>query len=339
VEDASLEAVLNHTLEVNHSNFKQHVKVVEQNAPKIFRIGKNTAILACGDERFRTIIDNLNKRKNISKQIAEQLKNRKLSAYWSCHVARYNKRIEKMELTSYTYESGNVKIVKHDRDNIELDSFSPEMRDVFQKNVMIFYLADTEEKIKIIQFFFNEIDALYGHVAGGAPIIAKLDRNGFQWLLKPHAAHPQNFTGYSHKWMPERIETSQSSVYAWSYDTWTDVLELTFECDSKMLCMVSAWANGDIHNNSAGAGSCAFYMDLTLDDDAISVTQGEIGNSNLPASDYIYGVYNSNPILILEKGTHVLKLRLRAGDITNAIAHVNNRRLVVLKGFYQGGAS
>jgi hypothetical protein len=80
-------------------------------------------------------------------------------------------------------------------------------------------------------------------------------------------------------------------------------------------------------------------MDLKLDDDSISVTQGAVGNSNLPASDYIYGVYSCNPILILEKGMHTIKLRLRAGDITNAIAHVNNRRLVVLKGFYQGGAS
>lgn len=163
--------------------------------------------------------------------------------------------------------------------------------------------------------------------------------DGWQFNVGDQTPVFQDFTGYSHKWMPEKIETSQSSVYAWSYDTWTDVLELTFECESKMICMVSAWANGDIHNNSAGAGSCAFYMDLTLDDDAISVTQGEIGNSNLPAGDYAYGVYSGNPILIVEKGIHTIKLRLRAGDITNAIAHVNNRRLIVLKGFYQGGAS
>lgn len=327
-------------LVIDHANFNEYVERIETNAPKIHRLTKNVTLICGGDGSFIDVIQNLNNHKNVANQILERLKKKRLTAFWTCHIGKFNKKTGKTELTNITYENGSVKAEESVADSIFFDSFTPETKDIFfNKYAMPFYISTTTEKTKILQEFFKEITELYDGLAGGIPIIAKIDKNGFQWLLKPHAAHTQNFTGYSQKWMPERIETSQSSVYAWSYDTWTDVLELTFECESKMICMVSAWATGDIHNNSAGAGSCAFYMDLTLDDDAISVTQGEIGNSNLPAGDYAYGVYSGNPILIVEKGMHTIKLRLRAGDITNAIAHVNNRRLIVLKGFYQGGAS
>jgi hypothetical protein len=311
---------------------------VQQDAPKIFRIGKSTAILACGDERFKSIITNLNKRKNISKQVTEQLKHRKLNAYWACHVARFNKRTEKMELTSFLYQSGEIKIEEHDRDMIQMDTFSPEMKDAFQKNVMIFYLADTNEKIKIVRFFFDEISQLYDGQAGGAPIVAKLDRNGFQWLLKPHAAHTQNFTGYSFKFMPERIETTATTEQAWSSDQLTDILTLTFECESTMLLLIHAYCYGRIVNPTGSSGECFRYHELAIDGNIKNTTFGGIGGYCLASGGKHAAIYECHHIEIVTKGSHALTLKM-ASCCENHTAYANARRLTIIKSFYQGGAS
>lgn len=177
----TVKAVLEHTLEINHKNFKEHIEKIEFNKPKIHKITRNTGLIAGGDGRLNDVIQNLNKRKNIPKQIMERLEQYDHEAFWSCHVATVRKG--KVQLTSIFYKNGKITTKQHIKDNISLDSFAPEMKDIFfKKYVMQFYISNTQEKIKILNEFFNEITELFNKLAGGNPKIAKIDSEGFKWI-------------------------------------------------------------------------------------------------------------------------------------------------------------
>lgn len=70
----TVQAVLEHQLEINRTNFKENIERIERNAPKIHKITRNIGLCCGGDGTFNGIVQNLNKRKSIPKQIMERLK-------------------------------------------------------------------------------------------------------------------------------------------------------------------------------------------------------------------------------------------------------------------------
>jgi hypothetical protein len=331
-----LEDVLNQKLQITHENLKERVERIEKDAPKIHRLTKNVALSCSGDCSFNDIIQNLNARKDVPKQILARLQNKKLEAFWTCHVASFNKKTGKAELTSIIYEKGSLKTKESTQDNITLDSFALETKDLFFKKYgMVFYVGSTEEKTKIIQEFFSEITELFQGDAGGEPIIAKIDKDGFKWIVKPKQSRAQNFTTYAYNWCPEKIETQSTTEVAWSQQTWTTVLELTFECESTMLLLILAHAVGRLYSTEAGHKGFSFR--LTLDDTELYDTNMRfIGYHS--AANYRQDNYSVHNVAIKTKGSHSLKLQMYTESL-NCILYTYGRRLSILKGFYQGGTT
>jgi hypothetical protein len=339
LNDDVLKEVLSHKLEITHENFEQSVQTIERDAPKIFRFGKNTGIIAAGDCRFSSILTTLNKRGNIIKQILEQLKQKKLGGFWSCRIGKYNVKKEKAEMVSITYENGQVNITEHDRDTIGFDSFSPEMKDIFfKKYATIFYIGNTKEKTMVVKEFFAEISALYNNKAGGQAVIAKIDKDGFAWITKPKPSYCQNFTTYAYNWMPEKIETTATTEYAWSDQTFTVVLELSFECESTMLLFISAFAAGQIKNVSLADWSmCLANFHLKIDGTFVATTEALLG-APLQQGKKFLAPYSTHSVAILPKGSHTLQLCMRA-EYSGTTGYCTSRRLTIMKGFYQGGTT
>jgi hypothetical protein len=324
-----LKAVQEHQLEPNHQNLKDMIELVEGNAPKIQQINDKTVIACGGDSRFAELTQNLDKEKDVAEQILERLRQKpKQKAFWVCRIAEYG------SLKTILYENGEIKTETHTNEMIGFDSFAPEIKEVFfKKYVMDFYLATTEEKIKIIHEFFKEITTLFDGLAGGIPQIALINENGFQWITT------QNFTGYSLNWMPEKIETISTTEIAWSSpDTWTDILNLTFECESTMLCIIFADARARIYKDSGTAESASWFK-LLLDDNQISGTFGWIGKVPLAAGEDLRGNYSIHSVAIPTKGSHTIKMQMKAGIVSGSTSYAYDRRLSVLKGFYQGGTT
>jgi hypothetical protein len=196
---------------------------------------------------------------------------------------------------------------------------------------MPFYLSNTQEKIKIITDFFQETTKLYNGLAGGTPQIALLNEKGFQWIRS------QNFTAYSMNWCPEKLETESAVDIAISDTFFTDILELPFQCDSTMLIFINAYVNGYIYNNSANPAAMYRLHRLLLDGNYVPVTYGMIGGYCLSASHFD-APYSIHTVAIVGKGSHVLKIQMCAVQI-NSIAYAIQRRLTILKGFYQGGTT
>lgn len=320
------EDVLNHRLEIDHTNLKEHIESYETNAPKIHKITKNIALVSGGDGRFTDIIEGLNTRKNTVTQILQRLKRKgKLNAYWNCHIAQLGK------LTSIRYKNGEIELKEQTTDNIWFDSFAPEIKEIFfKKYINFFYLATTQEKIKIVNEFFKEVTELFGGLAGGKAEIAILNEQGVQWI------RTQNFTTYASNWCPEKIETVSTTVYAWSSTDWTDILSLQFECESSMLALIFGYAYFNYTNNESQNVKGASFR-LLMDDVQITGTMGET-SSLVPTGGLLYGTYHIHTVAIKEKGTHVLKLQTRALTTYNSVG-VYDRRLSILKGFYQGGTT
>jgi hypothetical protein len=147
----------------------------------------------------------------------------------------------------------------------------------------------------------------------------------------------QDFTAYSYNWCPEKIETMLATELAWSNQTWTDILELGFECESTMLCMIFAHARGSIKKDSGTAEANAEYK-LLLDDSDISGTFGWIGKVEMAPNEILRGCYSSHSVAIITKGTHTVKMQMIA-NIAGSTARAYDRRISILKGFYQGGAT
>jgi hypothetical protein len=147
----------------------------------------------------------------------------------------------------------------------------------------------------------------------------------------------QDFTTYSYSWMPEKIETIATSSYAWSSINWTDLLELTFECESTMLCTIFAHCSSAAVNKTGAAIDVGVDMKLTLDGTDID----ETAFSLLDYEPNNYGfdmVYSVHSVKIMAKGSHSLKIRARTyrADVDSQFL---GRRLTILKGFYQGGTT
>lgn len=325
LKDGIVEDVLTHKLEVNHTNFEKHIETFQTDCPKIHRVTRNIGLICGGDSRFSDIIEGLNKHKNIEKQITERLQQKgTLKAFWSCHIGRTAKG--KVELTSIIYECGKISATEH-KEGVVFDSFAPEMQKLFP--FMPFYMSNMEQKVKIVNEFFEQISKLYNGMAGGTPIIARIDRNGFHWITR----HYQNFTAYSLNWMPEKIETTSATEFSWSQIDWTNILELSIECESKMLLFIQGFARLEV--SKATEGVTYGYIQLTIDDSEISATNMTFGA--YPVYQW-YGDYGVHSVAALDKGIHTLRMRFRSYS-TEITVKARDRRLTVLKSFYQGGAT
>jgi hypothetical protein len=318
LKEGTTEDVLNHKLEIDHTNLKDHIESYETNCPKI-----HEGLICGGDGRFSDII----KDKNTPEQIIERLKHKgKLNAYWSCHIGELGK------LTSIIYKNGEIETQEQTTDNIWFDSFALEIKEIFfKKYIAQFYMANTQEKIKIINEFFKEITALFNGLAGGTPQIAILNEKGFNYITT------QNFTAYSLNWMPEKIETALATDFSWSSTEWTDILELPFTCDSKMLLFIHAYVHGFIFNNTGNPATIHRVHYLTLDGNGLPVTDCVIGGY-CPNQSQFNAPYSVHTVAIVEKGSHTIKIRMRA-MLANTTAWAFDRRLSILKGFYQGGTT
>jgi hypothetical protein len=319
LKEGTIEDVLTHKLEINHTSLKDHIESYETNQPKIHKITKNMGLICGGDSRFADVTENLNIRKNIQKQITERLQQKdKLDTFWSCHIGRWHKG--KAELTSIIYESGKITTKEHTKENITFDSFAPEMQKRFP--FMPFYIANKQEKIKIINEFFKETTKLYNNLAGGTPKLAILNEKGFHWITT------QNFTTYSFDWMPEKIETTSATTISWSSTDWTDILDLSFECESTMLIFGFVYCRVGDPN---GAGLNIKVRDEN--DNYVPTTYGYFYTGSVLRS-----CYSSHFLMIIEKGTHHVKISI-ASNTSDVLVYAYDRRLSLLKGFYQGGTT
>jgi hypothetical protein len=322
-------AIASHKLEYNHTNYAECVERTEMNCPKIHRITGRTGLICGGDGRFSDVIQKLNTRRNISAQILERLEKKHLNAFWSCHVATVRKG--NLELTDIIYDRGNITKRENSKDNISFDSFAPELKDLFfKKYVMPFYLSNTEEKTKVLQEFFSEITELYDGLAGGDIIIAKIDRNGFQWLIRPKG-HFHTNTTYSMNWCPEKIETCSATDISWTQESWTTILELaSVECEGSMLLFMFAHCDVEVYAQTQSAS-----LRLTLDDVELTETNMDFGIGDW-ATYGLKSCYSCHAVKIVPKGLHSLKLQLASGTADHTVLG-KARRISVLKGFYQGG--
>lgn len=147
----------------------------------------------------------------------------------------------------------------------------------------------------------------------------------------------QDFTTYSINWCPEKIETVSTTEIAWSNQTWTDILSLGFECESTMLCLIFAEARAAVTKDSGTAETNAEFK-LLMDGYDISGTFGWVGFVELSPSQSIRGHYSTHTVQVLAKGSHTLKLQMIA-NIAGSTARAWDKRLSILKGFYQGGST
>jgi len=320
VKEGTSEDVLNHTLEINHGNLKEYIETFETNCPKIHKITRNVGLICGGDGRFADVIEGLNPRKSIAKQIMERLQQKgKITAFWECRIGSWKKA--RCTLTQITYKQGEIEVTEHTKDVIGFDSFAPEMQKRFP--FMPFYMANRKQKIEIINEFFKETTKLYNGMAGGVPTFAILNEKGFQGITT------QNFTGYSYNWMPEKIETISTSTYAWSSTEWTDILTLNFECESTMLIILFA----DISYVRTYNASDDVLLVLAMDDSQLSETASAIGSNGT-----IKTPYSMHSVQIPTKGSHHIDLKMKSA-ISGHTVEAYGRRLSILKGFYQGGTT
>jgi len=147
----------------------------------------------------------------------------------------------------------------------------------------------------------------------------------------------QDFTAYSYKWMPEKIETESATDLAWGDSDPVVILELPFECESKTICLIHACADLATKNTDASTQSAKTEVLLDIDTTTVPASKQKVGFSALPSNHLIYGCYSTTSIVILEKGKHLLKMWLTLTGVS-VDSYAYHRRITILKGFYQGGA-
>ena len=143
----------------------------------------------------------------------------------------------------------------------------------------------------------------------------------------------QDFTTYSYNWMPDKIETTSTTTVSWSSDTWTNVLELSFECESTQLCIIFATIDGSVVRSSSGYAQGLFQ--LTIDGTELPATLMSIGADSIVKTHDNVSIHT---VAIVEKGSHTLRIRMSAQTGSTTV-YAFHRRLSILKSFYQGGTT
>jgi len=185
IPNTILEPFLNGSKQITHRNMKKIVMKAEQTSPKIYKLSKNKGLIFGGLCALNDAIQKLNPRKNLTKQIVEKLKQHKEKTKWSCIIGSYEKN--RCNCIEIIYTNGNVEtdqITKRMNEGIRIDAFSPEIIELFKVKYAHLLLPSTtlEERIQVFKQFFCEITTLFKGLAGGKPQIAKIDKEGFQWV-------------------------------------------------------------------------------------------------------------------------------------------------------------
>jgi hypothetical protein len=169
--------VLERTIILTHQNLENYVNHIETNRTKIQKLTNDKAIMSGGIQDLNDILKNLDAKHNIVAQITTRLKQKNIKGLWVCYVAEPN------SLHTITYRNGNVTVEEEQPKTIRLSCFTPECEELFKaKYYTIFSLATIKEKVQVISDFFEEVTKLYEGLAGGKPIMAKLDSEGFKWI-------------------------------------------------------------------------------------------------------------------------------------------------------------
>jgi hypothetical protein len=149
----------------------------------------------------------------------------------------------------------------------------------------------------------------------------------------------QDFTTYSFNWCPEKIETNAITEFSVISDTWQTVLKLeSFECESTMLLLIFSHVT-DVHLGGTGM-TLAFYLSVDAPNDDDQTQTGKLTDTygNLSTNSSIADLPISlHSIAILAKGLHTLRLHVR--KIGSYSIVIYQRRLSMIKSFYQGGTS
>ena len=157
--------------------------------------------------------------------------------------------------------------------------------------------------------------------------------DGWQLNVGDQTPAFQDFTAYSWNWMPSQIDTEETSSYAWSSTDPTEILTLTFECESKMLCIILAFTR--LVAMRAAAGDDRGQIWLRIDEGDATKTYGKFGTSS---SIEIHDTYHVHKIEILAKGSHTIDVVFKALSADTTV-YAYDRRITVIKGFYQGGTT
>jgi len=163
--------------------------------------------------------------------------------------------------------------------------------------------------------------------------------DGFQVNFGDQTPIFQDFTTYSYNWTPDKLETTSTTSTSWSQTSWTDILSLQFECESVMLCFISAYAYSRVYNGTGSAQECVGMFRIIYDGTPISATIGDIGGYTRNTK-YFRSPYSSHTVKIANKGTHTVKIQMCVYiPVSNATVYAFDRRLTIIKGFYQGGTT
>lgn len=176
-----LEDFFNGKIKFDHTNLKTYIKRVEKSEPKIIQLNSHMAIMRGGDVKLNSVVEDL-KKANIKQQIIQRLKQLNITpSIWECAIGQFTKNKCCVEFISY--HNGIIKTEQHIIGQT-INSLSQEIVDIFQKEYAtnLFFAETNTEKIRILNQFFNKITELYDGLAGGTPIIAIINREGFKWL-------------------------------------------------------------------------------------------------------------------------------------------------------------
>jgi len=159
-----------------------------------------------------------------------------------------------------------------------------------------------------------------------------MDVDGWQLNVGDQIPAFQDFTTYSFNWTPDKIETASSTQTAWSSTDWTNALELSFTTDSKMLLLIHAFVDIDITTTTTSAEA---LLKLTMDGTDLVATMEHLGHM---VANSFYGGYASHTVFVVEKGSHTLRMAMKA-CLSGVTVYATDRRLSILESFYQGGAT
>jgi hypothetical protein len=181
-KDNLLDLFFDEKMTFDHTNIKGCIeKVLVNKYPKILKIGSHTAIIRGGDVRLNHVTDGLDTTTSIVEQIISRLKQTNIKpSIWACEVGSFT---DSCSVHSITYHNRTIQ-KQHNIIGQSINTLSQEIVDIFHKQFAtdLWFAETNAKKIHVLNQFFKEISDLYNGLAGGIPIIALINREGFKWL-------------------------------------------------------------------------------------------------------------------------------------------------------------
>lgn len=173
----------------NHKNFKEAIVKIIEDKPKIHKFGKSIGVMWTGDLFYKdkSLLRGLNMQKDVICQLEKRLRARKEKKLTnlSFYAGRFDKERSQCVLDYLYYKNGQIRrSEQYDKGNWRfLSTFSPEIKEIFHRKYdRAFLNSVTDVQISVVHAFFQEITSLYNGLAGGNPIFAVIDKEGFRWI-------------------------------------------------------------------------------------------------------------------------------------------------------------